>query len=77
MTAKDIIRGQIIQWLGTAYDEKIGDTSNPDYFGPIAVEEVVTAIHTRLETLCTDLNPKENYSKVCAYCGRPAESKYG
>lgn len=38
------IRSTIIEWLGLMYDERLGDTSNPDYIGPIELDKIVSSL---------------------------------
>ncbi len=50
---KKIFTQEVIGWLGGSYSETLGDGSNPDYFGPKAVEELVENLFNRLGENCS------------------------
>jgi len=74
---KQLIRHTIKNSPEIPYDDALGDTSNPDYVGPLGVDRLVDELYSKLEKYCTDLTPKSSYPCMCAYCYRPAESTYG
>ncbi len=59
------------------YDERLGDTSNPDYVGPLGIAALVEEIIAVIEENVTDVTHPNDYSEICAYCRRASEGKYG
>lgn len=59
------------------YDERLGDTSNPDYIGPVGIAALVDEIMGVVEQNVTDAVHPNDYPEICAYCSRPAMEKYG
>lgn len=76
-----MLRDALIQMLKNSkhipYDEKLGDTSNPDYIGPKGVEELADDIIWVVMDEVTDVTHPSEYPEICAYCSRPAMEKYG
>ena len=72
---RDELRKYLMECGEIPYHPKWGDTSNPDYVGPLAIEVIVDGIMKLVKEHTTDSTHPSEYKNHCIYCGRPAHTE--
>ena len=69
MSLKNSIRFTIVEWLARPY--------KPEQTSEQQINNLVDKMLQIITEKCVDANEPEDYETICAYCSRPAHTKYG